>query len=92
MATIWKYPLQLVDVQAIQTPRLATLLTVQLQNGVPTLWAMVHEKEIPETRYIAIYGTGTPITRNISSLFTINFLGTVQMDGFVWHFFEAWPS
>lgn len=42
MNTIWKYPLYVQDVQTVEMPDEADILTVQVQGDVPCLWAMVN--------------------------------------------------
>lgn len=41
MKTIYKYPLDVTDRQVIAMPEDAEILTVQVQNGKPMLWAVV---------------------------------------------------
>lgn len=85
--TIWKYPLdQIGQVIQLEIPRAAKLLTVQLQGGTPTLWALV-EKNAPyeATRQVILLGTGENIKRELG-----DYLGTVQSNiGLVWHAFEV---
>lgn len=72
--TIWKFPLSTTDRQVLAMPRGATLLSVQIQRGVPCLWALVDSTSPMGKRYIAVYGTGNPIAvpardlhRNVST-------------------------
>lgn len=65
-------------------PRGAEILAVDVQNNTPTIWAIVDTDMPLETKVLGIYGTGHPgdvpdISRH---------LGTIQLDGFVWHIFE----
>ena len=89
MKTIWKYPLRQIDeVISLEIPRGAKLLTVQLQDSMPTLWALV-EKDAPydDTRRIILLGTGQYIEHELG-----DYLGTVQTNiGLVWHAFEVKP-
>jgi hypothetical protein len=61
--TIWKFPLEVIDLQVIRAPRGATPLKVMVQGGIPCLWMLVS----PEAREIdipvAIYGTGHPLRK-----------------------------
>lgn len=41
MQRIYKYPIETVDQQQVKMPDGAQILTVQVQNGKPCLWAMV---------------------------------------------------
>ena len=62
MQTIYKYKLDTTDNQVVLLPPFSEILTVQLQDGVPHLWALVDTnivEKIPIT--IEIFGTGNPI-------------------------------
>jgi len=84
--TIWKYKLSTTDEQVIEMPAMAEILTVQIQNGEPCLWALV-DSSYPhkEKRYIEIFGTGNPIGTGPRT-----YIGTYQLDGgkLVFHVFE----
>jgi hypothetical protein len=83
---IWKFPLQLIDTQIISMPYAAKILCVQIQNGVPCLWALCNTNDGVADVTIDIFGTG----HSIMDLFTRTYIGTVQMGGgmLVWHVFE----
>ena len=57
MKTIYKYTLDSHDC-TLQLPKGAEILTVQLQNQIPTLWALVNPMTVTEERHICIVGTG----------------------------------
>lgn len=58
---IFKYPLQVTDVQYVSLPLHAKLLTVQVQNGIPCLWALVDSKhKLKVNRPVFTIGTGNP--------------------------------
>ena len=81
MKTIYKYTLDSHDC-TLQLPKGAEFLTVQLQNGIPTLWALVNPMTVTEERHICIVGTGWDVEDNMKYI-------TTYMDGyFVWHVFE----
>ena len=81
MKTIYKYPLNSHDC-TLQLPKGAEILTVQLQNQIPTLWALVNPMTVTEERHICIVGTGWDVEDNMKYI-------TTYMDGyFVWHAFE----
>jgi hypothetical protein len=61
MKTIWKYPLHLIDKQTVNMPKGAEILTVQIQNGTITMWALVDPESVKIKRTIEIFGTGHPI-------------------------------
>ena len=83
--TIWKYDLRLVDVQNVRLPVAAKILAVQVQRGVPRLWALVDPGAPEENRRIAIRGTGHPIDM------AGEYIGTFQVEGgaLVFHVFEG---
>jgi len=63
MKTIYKYPLEVIDSQEVELPVTAVVLSVQVQNGKPFLWALVDTTFDTEKRIIHIYGTGHPIEK-----------------------------
>jgi hypothetical protein len=87
--TIWKYPLEVVDSQAVEMPRGATILAVQAQDDVPCIWALVDPEKPVKARTIYTYGTGHPIS-NMVSLSTRH-IGTYQIAGgkLVFHVFVS---
>ena len=84
MLTIYKYPLEIATIQPLQVPRDAKILSVQFQNDVLCLWALVDPKKELTIRYFLIFGTG----RLIENMPKTVFLATVQHAGYVWHVFE----
>ena len=86
MKRIFKFPLQVSDLQKIGMPKDSTLLTVQVQNGVPCLWVVVETDKEIEERFIRIIGTGHSVPENV-----LRYIGTFQvMKGtFVGHVFEV---
>ena len=58
---IWKWTLDLTDVQTVEVPAGAKLLSAQVQHDEPQLWALCDENAPKEPRKIALYGTGNPI-------------------------------
>jgi len=86
MKRIFKFPLEMTDLQKIDMPKDSTLLTVQVQKGIPCLWALVDTDKEAEGRFIGIIGTGNPVPEN-----TLRYIGTFQaLEGnwFVGHVFE----
>lgn len=89
---IWKYPLSLggwgiqpmVKYQ-LAMPRGAVVLNLQVQAGLPTLWAEVTPLAPKENRIFEWAGTGWQKPRNGA------YVGTVQLqDGtFVFHLYEV---
>ena len=83
---IYKYPLEIIDLQEIALPCGAKILTVQEQHDTLQLWAIVDPYEKRYTiRTIEIIGTGNPM-----SCEACEYISTViqQNTHFVWHVFE----
>jgi hypothetical protein len=87
MRTIYKYELKIVDLQEIELPVGANIISAQVQNGKVYVWAIVNTELTPEFRTIIIYGTGNPMYGYSPT--THNFIGTVQDGQYVWHIFEV---
>lgn len=84
---IYKYLLEFQLRQAVELPIGAEILTVQLQDGKPHLWAMVDEHEkTTEHRSIRMFHTGEPAER------CSRYIATLQVrdgdDPWVAHVFE----
>lgn len=93
MRTIYKYPLNTIDLQTIKVPRLSDIssfkeqfLCIDIQYGLPCLWCMVDTLEEEREVQIKIVGTGNPMS---DSCCKENYLGSYQLlDGqFVGHVF-----
>lgn len=85
---IWKYRLELQDQQFVEMPPNARILCVQIQQSIPTIWAMVDsDSREREKRSILIVPTGyeQPALGGF-----INYIGTIQTAGgsLVFHVFE----
>jgi len=83
---MFKYPLEVIGLQTIMMPHLAGILCVQVQRGVPCLWALVEPGAVGEPRTIVTVGTGRPEFDDDR----LHYIGTYQLhDGhFVGHVFE----
>lgn len=90
MPTIWKFSFETRDGVMIDMPEGAEILSLQLQNGMPTIWALVHPERRLAARWFRIYGTGHPIDMEMEG----EFIGTYQLAGgaLVFHVFEVPPS
>ena len=88
MTTIYKYTLR-PGRTMLQMPADAQVLTVQMQDGTPCLWAKVDPTKPAELRTFDVYGTGHTMPDDPPMLY----VATFQMEGgaLVWHVFE-WPS
>lgn len=84
MKRIYKYPVRIDDVQTIDLPQGAQVLSVQVQDGSPYIWACVNPSAVSEPRQFHLYGTGHPIED------LLRFIGTFQLFGgrLVYHLFE----
>ena len=88
MKKIFKYTLKIDDEQEILMPFGAEILTVQVQNYQPQIWAIVNPDDIqPEVRKIRMIGTGHPIEQD----FTGKYIGTFQLYSgvIIFHVFET---
>ena len=94
---VWKYPLlsgstlrhdkgDALQV-TLEMPEAAKPLTVQIQNGRPTMWALVDPEASKEKRMFAIIGTGIDLPKTMKHF---AYVGTFQLEdkGLVFHVFE----
>ena len=83
MRSIYKY--SLLNPYTKIEGHIEKLLDVQIQNGVPVIWAIVDTELINRKFYIYCYGTGWELNEvEIRG----DYLGTIQDDeGYVWHYF-----
>ncbi len=84
---IYKYPIPITDSFTIEMPLNAKILSFQMQNECPMLWAAVWENSSLEERKFRLCGTGHYIDMDLVK----EFIGTVQQyrHNFVWHLFEV---
>jgi hypothetical protein len=99
---IYMYPLEVTDRQTVRMQDRARILTVQEQDGVLCLWALVDPDAPLLRREILIVGTGHPVPDEVAQCYEDEFtrhpqgsgglyIGTVQQaDGaLVWHVFTG---
>lgn len=87
MKTIWKYQFSILDYFILSMPEGAEILSVQVQDGIPVLWALVDTNKAPMVRNFRVFGTGNPVV--IDQGKTARFVGTIQHEySLVWHIFE----
>lgn len=80
---IWKFPLEKPD-NEILMPIQAEILTVQMQNNVLVLWALVDPlQSIKKKRIFRVFATGEE-----SQFDNFKYIGTFQQNWFVGHVFE----
>lgn len=84
--TIWKFTLSIQGYQEVQMPAGARILSCQVQDGCPQLWAIVDPRKAMKTRTIAVRGAG----HDFAPLHEGVFISTVQQVGeqLVWHVFD----
>lgn len=83
---IYKYLVPITDEFTIEMPLGAKILSFQMQNEIPTIWAAVWENSSIEERSFCLRGTGHDIDMDLVK----TYIGTIQMfkHNFVWHLFE----
>lgn len=85
IGAIWKYPILGPTKTTWDMPEGTKPLCVQLQGGVPTLWAQA----VPGTKKVRhkfnVVGTGHPYPIDEVG----SYVGTWQLDGLAWHLFDA---
>lgn len=84
---IFKYELKIDDEQILVMPKMAEILTVQIQNNKLCLWAIVNPNLNDENYVIEIYGTGHPFPS--IGMAKRKYISTVQLNGLVWHIFHT---
>ena len=88
---IWKYPLLINSYQVYKMPKGTEILSLQMQDGKPCIWALVsipqNAKLETEFRYFRTLGTGQQLDDHFTGPY--KFIGTYQDDPFVWHVFET---
>lgn len=93
MRTIWKFSLDIANVQTITIPKNHRYLHVGEQDEKPAIWAEVDSLDNTVTKTIYIFGTGHNMDgRNRELLVPTNgYIGTAQMkNGLVWHIYEGY--
>ena len=73
MITIWKKELETTDIQLVEMPLDAELLTAQVQNETLNLWFKVDTEKLKVNREIFIYGTGNPIPDNVNAVYVATY-------------------
>ncbi len=93
---VWKYTIELKDVQRLNVPIGTKFLSAQMQEEQLCLWTLVDLNQqhlIEETVLIYVIGTGNniPINSMHPRLSELDFIDTVQQfdSKAVWHVFKA---
>jgi len=86
MKTIWKFPFETTDMFRVAMPKNSKILDIQVQDGIPCMWALVDTDSIKHNRAFFIHGTG----HEVSQVDDKKYIGTYQERGgsLVWHVFE----
>lgn len=75
MKTVLKFPLGAANITRIKMPKGSNILSVQLHEGTPHIWALVDtEAKQMEMRTIAIFETGKPLFKDAK-----RYIGTFQI-------------
>jgi hypothetical protein len=84
---IWKFAIN-ANRFAVEMPKNAEILTVQVQNETPCIWALVNPESPKELRHFEFYGTGHDIHCDMG--IERKYINTFQLDGgaLVFHLFE----
>ena len=85
MRTIWKYSITDSPYQKIEMPLNAEILCVQLQDNIPTLWALVETEDPKKPFNILTYYTGSYLVNERGKY--RKYIGTYQLNGLVHHVF-----
>lgn len=86
MQTIHKYTFKIEGEVRIKMPKGARVLSVQIQNDIPTMWALVDTEREMETVLFHIFCTGDTIPR-LFNYGPLDHLATFQQGIYVWHIF-----
>jgi len=84
--SIWKFALETIDIQHIEMPTDAEILTIQTQDEIPCIWALVNPDAPKRTVYFEIFGTGDRIRDTTKR----KYIGTYQLrkGSLVFHCFQ----
>ncbi len=89
MSAIWKFQLNTIGgLVHVSMPRGSVILDCQVQDHLPTLWALVDPEAPVEERVFIVVGTGWTLGAEIRPEHHIS---TFQVGPFVWHVFEIRP-
>lgn len=88
MNTIYKYELEVIDIQEVELPEDCKILSVQVQRGKVYLWALINIVRPLSKRTFRMYGTGHRIEFDVVD--KLNYISTFQLQNglFVFHVFE----
>lgn len=81
---IYKFKLDLMDLQLVSMSRGANVLCAQMQGDDICMWAEVDTDTKKCIRKVFVIGTGHPVP-NLET----QYIGTVQHNNYVWHIYIA---
>lgn len=82
---VWKYPVQVGEF-VYPMPEEARILSVTMQHGAPSLYALVNDEAPKKIRHFLAVGTGRPLPPE----YTYSFHGTFNPEPGLWfHLFEV---
>ncbi len=89
MKVIYKYPVEVEDSVTVTMPEGAQVLAVQVQRGVPCIWALVDPKMPAVDRKFRWVGTGH--AHQEAFWVDLDYIGSIQLEGgrLVFHLFEV---
>lgn len=77
MKRIYKFPLQIADTSIVKMHRDAEILSLQVQNEIPCIWAIVNPENPLEDYIFDIFGTGQGAELKAGKH---RFVGTLQLN------------
>ena len=80
---IYKYEIPIKEKFSLILPERSKILSVQLQNNIPMLWAAITRRYTISYDF-AVYGTGHKMDEKLYH----KYISTFQQDDFVWHIFQ----
>jgi len=79
--TVWKFPIEITDVQILQMPHGAEIIHAGLDpQGGPCVWARVNPNNSPAETSLHISGTGHPVPDGDN-----RHVGSLNQGPCVWH-------
>ena len=91
MKKIHKYPVEINYRFSINLPEDSVILSFQVQHNSAWIWVIVDRDKALERRNFRIFGTGHPLEDKEYEEYKdieLNYIGTIQLNGMVWHLFE----
>lgn len=86
--THWKFELNTDSIQLVKMPRNSKILTVQVQDDRPVMWAFLTPDAPLENRCIESFFNGEPV--DIENTIEREYIGTYQLKGLVYHVYLRW--